>query len=342
MTVVHWPLATRVARRFAGTYPLEGTYHEKLFADAAPGLVETAAEQVAEATGLEWVGSPRVAVVGRRDWAEANLASFSRLLAGAEEALASTRSGIGRSVAGRVVAAEVGALVGVLAKRVLGQYELVLPTEDGRDTIMLVGSNIMAMERRHQFRPSEFRMWVALHECTHRLQFTAVPWMKEYFLGLVDELVAASAPEPGRLGRLAEEMRTASREGRPLVGDAGLIGLLATEEQREALDKVQALMSLLEGHGHVVMDRVGARTLVTQNRMSRLLKARRSDPRTAAFFKLTGLEMKMRQYEEGERFIEAIERLAGFAAVDAAWSGPDALPTLSEIRDPATWLSRVA
>ena len=120
------------------------------------------------------------------------------------------------------------------------------------------------------------------------------------------------------------------------------MGLLATPDQRDLIDRVQALMSLLEGHGHVVMDRIGVRVLATQDRMARVLKTRRKDPRMASFLRLTGLEMKMKQYEQGEQFILAIERRAGFRALDAAWSSPDALPTLDEIRDPDRWLSRLA
>jgi coenzyme F420 biosynthesis associated uncharacterized protein len=328
----------------AGDYPLEGTYHEALFARQAPGLVRRAAELAAEETGLSWSGEPAVAVLTRREWAEANLGAFGRLLAPAEEILRRrTGPGLGRRLGSRLVAVEVGALVGVMARRVLGQYELVLPksdTENG-DTVMFVGANVLWMERQHEFRPDEFRFWVALHECTHRLQFTAVPWLRDYFLGLVAELIAESVPEEGRMQRLAGELRSAAKDGRPVVDESGILGLLATPDQRALIDRIQALMSLLEGHGHVVMDRIGGRELVTQDRMSRVLKMRRKDPRMAAFLRLSGLEMKLRQYEQGERFILAVERHAGFRAVDRVWAGPESLPTLDEIRHPDRWLARV-
>lgn len=340
MSAVHWPSAARVGARLAGTYPLEGTYHFALLARQAPGVIARAAALVAEETGLPWSGEPEVAVVTRAEWARANVAAFGRLLAPAEARLAAAPPG---RLSGRVLGTEVGALVGFLARRVLGQYELVVPSGDGGgDTVMLVGGNLLALERRYQFRPAEFRLWVALHECTHRLQFTAVPWMRPYFLSLVDRLVAASAAERGRAGRLAGELRSAARRGRPLLDETGLMGLLASPAQREVLDRVQSLMSFLEGHGHVVMDRIGGRLLVTQHRMSGVLKARRGDPRHAAFLRITGLEMKMQQYEQGERFILAVERRAGFGALDRAWEGPDKLPTLEEIREPERWLSRVA
>ena len=344
MSSIHWSLAARVAGRMAGRYPLEGTYHQTLFARQAPRLVARAAELVAAETGLPWVGDPEVGVVTRREWAEANLRSFGVLLAPAEEKLAAGRgSRLGGRLAGRLVGAEVGALVGVLSRRVLGQYELVLPSrEEGGDAVMFVGANVLMLERQHEFRPAEFRFWVALHECTHRLQFTGVPWMRDYFLGLVSRLVDASVPERGRVQRLGSELREAARRGRPVLDESGLLGLFATPDQRRLIDEVQALMSLLEGHGHVIMDRIGARVLVSQDRMSRLLKMRRKDPRMAAFLRLTGLEMKMKQYEMGERFIHAVERRAGFEALDRVWQGPEHLPTLDEIKQPERWLARVA
>ncbi|MBN2113537.1 MAG: zinc-dependent metalloprotease [Acidimicrobiia bacterium] len=339
MSAIRWPLAARVGARLAGKYPLEGTYHFALLARRAPEVVARAAALVAEETGLPWTGEPAVAVVTRAEWARANVESFRRLLAPVEDKLAVS----GGRVSGSAVAAEVGALVGFLARRVLGQYELVVPSGDGgSDTVMLVGGNLLALERLHEFRPAEFRLWVALHECTHRLQFTAVPWMRPYFLGLVSELVQATSSHEGRLGRVLGEWRSAARRGRPLLDETGLMGLLATPEQRQVIDRVQALMSLLEGHGHVIMDRIGGRLLVGQHRMARVLKARRRDPRYAAFLRLTGLEMKMQQYEQGERFVLAVERRGGFAALDRAWEGPDRLPTLEEIREPERWLQRVA
>jgi coenzyme F420 biosynthesis associated uncharacterized protein len=325
-----------------GRYPLEGTYHEARFALQAPQLVMRATSLVEAETGLHAPGIAEVAVVSRKEWVEANIGSFAELVRPAEERLAS-QSGIGARIASKVTAAELGAVLGLLSRRVLGQYELVLPRADGSagDTVMFVGANILAMERQHEFRPQEFRFWVALHEATHRLQFLGVPWMKDYFLGLVNELVAASVPQKGTMSRVANELAEAARLGEPLVDEAGLFGMFASPTQREIIDRVQALMSLLEGHGHVVMDRIGARELVTQDRMSRVFKSRRQDPRTAMFMRLVGLEMKMRQYDEGAEFIDGVERHAGWETLDLAWETPDNLPTLPEIRNPVLWLERV-
>jgi coenzyme F420 biosynthesis associated uncharacterized protein len=341
---VRWPTAVRIAGRVAGSYPLEGTYHDALFQGQAPQLVARAAELVALETGLTGPGNPEVAVVSRRSWVESNVAVFSKLLAPAEEKLEERASGFAKAFGGRLVAVELGALLGVLARRVLGQYEMVLPTgdEEAGDVVYFVGANVLWLERQHEFRPSEFRFWVALHECTHRLQFVGVPWMRDYFLSLVTDLVASATPEPGRFAKAAAELRASTASGEPLIGEAGLLGVFATDLQRGIIDKVQALMSLLEGHGHVIMDRIGAREIPSQGRMSRVLRQRRKDPRMAAFLRLTGLEMKMRQYELGERFVLAVDREAGFSTLDRAWEGPDMLPTLDEIKEPQRWLSRIA
>lgn len=343
MSRVDWPLAVSVASSLSGRYPLEDTYHQVRLELDLPGLVERASELVSEETGLSAPGRPDVAVVGRTGWVENNVASFSTLLAPAEERLGS-ETGVGSAIASRVMGAEMGAVLGFLARRVLGQYELVLPTSDGDngDTVLFVGPNVLKMERDHGFRPDDFRFWVALHECTHRLQFTGVPWLRGYFLGLVDELVATSKPESRHIQRIAAELRAAAAAGEPLIDESGIFGVFATPEQREVIDRVQALMALLEGHGHVVMDRIGEREIVTQARMSAVLKARRADKRTAALMRLIGLEMKLRQYEMGAEFIKGVEERASWSTLDVAWESPEALPTLEEIGDPERWLQRIA
>jgi coenzyme F420 biosynthesis associated uncharacterized protein len=337
-----WGLAHRVAARMVGSYPLEGTYHESRYAARAPELVARASQLVELETGLTAPGEPEVAVVTRKDWVANNVASSGVLLSPTGDKLTS-QTGIAPGIARRVVAVEIGAVLGLLSRRVLGQYELVLPTSDGRegDKVLFVGANVLEMERRYEFRPEEFRFWVALHECTHRLQFLGVPWLRGYFLDLVTGLVNSAIPEPGRMSRVASELRRASESGESIIGDAGVFGMFASPDQRQALSKVQALMSLLEGHGHVVMDRIGARELVTQERMSSALKARRQDPRSAMLMRIVGLEMKLKQYELGARFIAGVERYAGWESLNHAWEGPDSLPTMDEIEDPVLWLERV-
>jgi coenzyme F420 biosynthesis associated uncharacterized protein len=342
------PLSGRLAARVAGSHPLAGTYIVDHLVGEIEDATARASAMVAEATRLAAPAAVDVQVVSRSQWADRNLASFGHLLEPAERRIAERLEASGRvgaataSLAHQVVAAETGLLLGFLSRRVLGQYELILPTGDRGDTVAYVGVNLLDMERRHQFRPSEFRLWVAIHEMTHRAQFIGVPWLADHFLSLVEKLVGQAVPEPGRLGRIVRELVEARSEERPVIDERGLLGLFASPAQRETLDQVQALMSLLEGHGHVVMDRIGAGIFRGHARMSRVLKARRSDPRTQLLFRLTGLEMKMRQYEMGESFILEVEQRAGWERLDVAWSSPGALPTLDEIEDPARWLNRVA
>jgi coenzyme F420 biosynthesis associated uncharacterized protein len=338
----------RLAGRIAGTYPLAETYHLAALEAEMVGVTATVAGLVPEATGLELPGNPSTMVIGRSEWVERNVASFSHLIEPVrlhlEERVADSGPGAKGAAAmtSRVMQAEMTAILGVLARRVLGQYELVLPTGEDGDVVAFVGPNIMQMERTHQFNPREFRFWVTLHEMTHRAQFQGIPWLRDYFMGLVSELVEESTPEPGRLNRMMGEIASRRESGEALLDERGLLGLFATSGQRVVIDKVQALMSLLEGHGHVVMDRLGHEHLKSQERMSRVLKNRKLDKRTAAFFRITGLEMKLNQYRMGEQFIKTVESEAGWDTVKLAFRGVGSLPTLEEIEAPRRWLQRVA
>lgn len=335
-------------RRLAGTYPLAETYHSVQLSEEMDRVTQEVSAIVPAVTGLALPGTPHTVVIDRSDWIERNVAAFNHMIAPARRKLeermerSGARSQSAAALAERMMATETRAVLSVLSRRVLGQYELVLPTGEQGDVVAYVGPNILQMERAHQFKPAEFRYWVALHELTHRAQFQGVHWLRDYFLGLVTELVESSTPEPGMLGRVVDEIMSRRSAGEPIIDERGLMGLFSTPEQNAVIDKVQALMSLLEGHGHVVMDRVGAERLQSQDRMSQVLKARRRDKRTAAFFRLTGLEMKIKQYKLGERFVLAVEREAGWKTLNLAFRGASSLPDLGEIQDPSSWLRRVA
>ncbi len=355
---IDWDLAARIARRVAGREPLERSYHARVLERDFDEVTSEAEDLVAEFTGLRsGVGPARALVLDRGQWTAANLVSFERLLAPITERMAaklaaSPAAGAARKVAG----AEIGMLVGMLAQRVLGQYDLLVPDErsaagqpgnsvstraDG-DAVYYVGPNVLGLEKRFAFRPREFRRWIALHEITHRAQFTGVPWMRPYFLGLVDQSLAIADPDPKRLVRALERALSDLRRRRNPLDDGGLVSLFASPEQRVVLDRVQALMSMLEGHGNLVMDRLGAVHVHGQARMSEALRVRREQGGlTRQIYKALGLEMKMRQYEVGERFCARVVDLAGLRALDAAWTSPEHLPTLEEFTAPERWLTRV-
>ncbi len=331
----------RVVSRIAGNYPLADTYHLSALASDMESMTPRVSELVRESTNLAFSGAPSTAVVGRVEWIERNARMFAVMIEPATKALEERLSEASTVRARKLLDAETATILAVLSKRVLGQYELVLPGSEDGDVVAYVGPNILEMERKHHFKPAEFRFWVALHEITHRAQFQGVPWLRDYFLSLVHELVEHARPEAGRLSRIWDEVELRRSAGEAIIDDRGLFGLLGTPEQNQVLDKVQALMSVLEGHGHVVMDRVGAEHLRTQDRMSLVLKERRADKRTQAFFRITGLEMKMKQYRLGEQFILAVEREAGWESLNLAFRSAEDLPTLEEIENPGAWLTRV-
>ena len=345
---VDWSLAEKVAVRAAGREPFADSYHYASLAADFEELTALAEEQVAEATGLRsTAGAARGRVTDRQGWVRANIASFQRLLrpitTRLEENLAANPFA---PVASRVAGAEMGMVLGWMSSRVLGQYDLlVIEDEDPgeQDIVYYVGPNIIGLEKRFAFPPREFRHWLALHEVTHRAQFTGIPWMREHFLGLVAQTVDAVDPDPKRfldaLGRLAADLRS----GKNPLDDGGVMAVLASPDQRLVLDQVAGLMSLLEGHGDVTMDRAGADQIPSAERFGTVLRQRRQQANPAAKLlqKLIGLEAKMKQYEQGERFIEVIEREGGTELLDVAWVAPENLPTIAEIRDPEIWIARV-
>jgi coenzyme F420 biosynthesis associated uncharacterized protein len=244
-----------------------------------------------------------------------------------------------------VAGTQVGLLLGWMSTRVLGQYDqLIIEDEhpEDQDIVYYVGPNILALEKRFAFPPREFRLWLALHEVTHRMQFTGVPWMGSYFLSLVESTLAGVDPDPRRLMDALRRAAEQVRSGQNPFDDGGLLVLLAGPEQYEAIQKVTGLMSLLEGHGDVTMDRAGADRIPSAERFSRVLRQRRRQRGPAKVFStLIGLDAKLRQYEEGERFIAAVEAEGGSELLNQAWNGPLWLPTMAEIRDPALWTARI-
>jgi coenzyme F420 biosynthesis associated uncharacterized protein len=341
---IDWGLTEKVARRFSGREPLAASYLAGSLRDDFGAVTGEAEALVTEHTGLRPPGPARAEVVDRRQWVSANVASMRRLLepltARVGERMASSRvAPIGRRVAGT----ETGVLLGYLSQRVLGQYDLlVLDDDTAADAVYYVGGNVLALEKRFAFRPRDFRLWIAIHEVTHRAQFTGVPWMKPYYLSLVEGALSSIDPDPHRLVQALARAADELRNGRNPLDDGGLVALLASDEQRGVLAQVQALMSLLEGHGNAVMNQLGRDHVGGQARMARVLQARRQSTGMASLLqKLVGLESKMRQYEVGEAFVAAVEREAGPRGIDAAWRGPEHLPTVDELSRPLDWLTRV-
>lgn len=349
---VDWQLAERVAARASGREPFAESYlAHSLQADFDEATAE-AEELVAAATGLHSASGPaRARVTDRAGWVRANVNSFQRLL---QPVIDKLDDRMGDRAASRVTRKvggfEVGMLLGWMSGRVLGQYDMLIVDDpssalpEDQDIVYYVGPNVLALEKRFAFPPKEFRLWLALHEVTHRAQFTGVPWLREHYLGLVQQTLDSVDPDPKRfldaLWRVLDDLRS----GRKPLEEGGLVSLLASAEQRAVIDKIGGLMSLLEGHGDITMDRAGAGRLPSAHRFARVLRERRATakPATKVLQRLIGLEAKMNQYAQGERFIEEVERLGGGpSALEPVWRGASWLPTLAEIREPEEWLARV-
>ncbi|WP_436794783.1 zinc-dependent metalloprotease [Actinospongicola halichondriae] len=349
--LVDWDLAERIAVRAAGREPLADSYlADSLEADFEE-LTALAEELVEAETGLRSLsGAARGQVTDRAGWVRANIASFQRLLSPVTDRMSSRVRGPGAVVMRTAAAAEVGMLLGWMSGRVLGQYDLLMAAgdddrpDDVGDTVYYVGPNVLSLEKRFGFPPREFRLWLAIHEVTHRAQFTGVPWMRSHYLGLIDSMLSSASVDPMVLVRALKRAVDEIRAGRSPMSEGGLAHVLASPEQRVVLDQIGGLMSLLEGHGDVTMNRAGIDHVPSADRFARVLQQRRASANAVnrTVQRVLGLEAKLNQYQQGEDFIAEVERLAGGkTGLEPAWRGPSWLPTLAEIRDPQEWVDRV-
>jgi coenzyme F420 biosynthesis associated uncharacterized protein len=357
-SVIDWAVAERVAAWTASRSKAPVSYESATMQADFDELTARAEGLVAESTGLHPSAGPtRGRVIDRPGWVSVNVSSFQRLLGPTLEKLAERKkpsvlaslpgwvengaNGVGRSMSG----AQLGFVLGWMSTRVLGQYDLLLSDDSAaeQDVVYFVGPNVAALERKFGFQPKEFRLWLALHEVTHRFQFTGVPWLGSYFRSLVDQGLEPLAADPRRMLDAVRRAADEIRAGRSPLEDAGVIGLVAGPEQLEAIRRIQALMSLLEGHGDVTMDRAGAEAVPGAKRFSAVLHARREQTRGPARLlqQLLGIEAKFRQYAEGERFIRAVEEAGGPGLLSRVWQGPEWLPSMAEIREPLRWVARV-
>jgi len=344
---INWEMAEKVAVRLARRQPPTPASEIASLREDFRELTVQAVALVEAATGLRSEAGPaRARVTDRPGWVRANIASFQRLLRPVTDKLGprlekSPVAPVTRAVSG----AQLGTILGWMSTRVLGQYDLLLIEEErpeDQDIVYYVGPNVLALEKRFGFPPREFRLWLAIHEVTHRAQFTGVPWLRPHFLSLVEASLDAIDPDPRRfveaLRRTVQEMRA----GRNPLADGGLVGLLAGPEQQVVLQQIMGLMSLLEGHGDITMNRAGGELIPSAERFGRVLRQRREQAKgaTKLLQQAIGLEAKLKQYEQGERFVEAVERTGGAALLEQVWGGPEWLPSLAEIREPDLWIDR--
>jgi coenzyme F420 biosynthesis associated uncharacterized protein len=342
--VIDWIVAEWIAAKLAG----EGGAPSPAI-DLAP-IARDAEQRVVAYTGLEPAGPlPPPEGISRKEWVASNVASTRALM---EPMLERMTEGLGsvkpaaQLWLGVTGSTEVGLLVGYLAQRVLGQYELVLLKEhaDGRPPrLLFVLPNLGEAIKRFEADEREFVTWVALHEVTHAVQFGGVPWLQDHLAGLIRELLDSAEQRMARRRQLRLPSRaTVERVGRAAL-KADLLGMVASEPERAVMDRAQAVMAVIEGHAEHVMDAVAPELLPSLPELRRALDGRRrvQSPFGRLVSRLLGLEMKLKQYERGKIFCDEIVRVSGTNALRHLFSAPEALPTLVEIEDPAAWLRRV-
>jgi coenzyme F420 biosynthesis associated uncharacterized protein len=341
--VIDWIIARRIATFVAGTGDAPAPK-----ANLA-ALTAEAQERVVAYTGLQPARPlPPPEGISRREWVASNIDSMGLLLdpvlkrAGDNLGPLKPAMEIGM---GLVLSTEVGVVVGYLGQRVLGQYELVLldeAVEDRPPRLLFVLPNLGQAVQAFSAEEDEFMTWVALHEVTHAVQFAGVPWLHAHVAGLVRELLKSAeirldAPRKLRIPSGDEIKRVLGH-----LRNGDLVSIVTTTPERETLDRVQAVMAVIEGHAEHVMDAVAPDLLPSLPKLRAALDRRRKSQTglSRLVAKLLGLELKLRQYEQGKFFCDAIVRERGPAALIHLWSSPDLLPTLTELRDPDAWLER--
>jgi coenzyme F420 biosynthesis associated uncharacterized protein len=342
--MVDWSLARRIAGLAGAT---DGPTDVGVDVAAAAQRLEP---DVARYTGLDPHGSaPPAEVVDRATWADANLTTFSHLLEPIAERMSDRLSGAGplagplRMGAGATIAAEAGLITGYMSQRVLGQFELSLIQPEAPTRLLFVAPNLNKAVAELEADREAFIDWIVLHELTHVVQFTGVPWLRDHLGGLLRSYLATvdvqiKAGAAGGLPSIPNIQELVDR-----FRDGGLMALIQTREQRELMDRLQPVMAVIEGYSEHVMDALGA-TLVPGYEKLRDAMDRRRHSRSAPermLQKLLGLDLKMRQYELGKRFCDTVVDEAGIDGLNAVWRAPADMPTPDELDDPGAWLRRV-
>ncbi len=350
--VVDWDLAERTAARLVRPGPVVSRDEAEQVVGELRAFADQSTGHVARTALLDTPNGSELLVVDRTGWSRANIAGFRAVLAPSVEkawrSRDSTPGAVAAAVGSRVTGAEVGSLLAFLASRVLGQYDVFAGLDDDAATgpagrLLLVAPNVVHVERELAVEPRDFRLWVCLHEETHRVQFAATPWLRDHLVGQVRALADDLVSDPSAtVERLAAALRNLPDALRGTDG-AGVIDLLQTPEQRRALAETTAVMSLLEGHADVVMDEVGPQVIPTVAEIRRRFGRRRAGRGALdqVLRRLLGLEAKMRQYADGARFVRGVVDDVGWEGLNQVWTGPECLPSPEEIAAPRSWVRRV-
>jgi coenzyme F420 biosynthesis associated uncharacterized protein len=355
--MIDWNVAVQTGTRLVRPGPQVSQAEARGVVEELRGLSRTAQVHVRKFTGIDGEENPAPAtIVDRPGWIRANVDGFRVVLEPLMERLAENRGSGGLSggpagvifqaVGSRVTGMQVGAILAYMASRVLGQYELFLPPDpSGRaptGRLTLVAPNIVHVENELGVDSHDFRLWVCLHEETHRTQFTGVDWLRPYVQEQMTEFLLASDLDPAamlnRLREAADAVVDAVRGG-----DSSLIDAIQSPEQRKILDRLTAVMTLVEGHGDYVMDAVGPQVVPSVAEIRSRFQGRREggSRMDKTIRRLLGIDMKMKQYAEGSRFVRRVVAEVGMDGFNQVWTSPETLPTHAELKEPASWIARV-
>jgi coenzyme F420 biosynthesis associated uncharacterized protein len=354
--MVNWKRALEIALKMNKESALTAAERASL-SESYGRLVDDCVPLISEYTQTTLPeGARETFAFDRVDWIHANLAGFQRMFAPIEDLDAGpgkNRNPVSKFVGGvnqSVLSAEIGLLLGYMAKRVLGQYDLALlgrePVSSGK--LYFVEPNIKGIERKLKLPQQDFRMWLALHETTHAFEFEAYPWVREHFNALLERYMSFMREDAEYLRQGVEGVKVLAKrlgEGRGNNGDdsGSWIESFMNADQRALFTEMQALMCVIEGYSNHVMNAVGRDLLPTYDLISRKFEERQKERSTGEqlFARLTGLNVKMEQYRQGEAFVNAIVDRHGREAITRLWSGPESMPTMTEIRNPALWSERI-
>ncbi len=341
MDGIDWNVAQRVGEMLAGGSSYVGT--------SANGLQSVAADfaaQVSAYTGLALDGGvPEIELIDRPQWIEANIATMRPLLEPLTQRLGNGSGPLApamRSIAQLLLGAQVGAVTGMLSQRVLGQYDIALLDPERAPRLLLLAPNIDQAARDLRLDRDEFTAWVAIHEVTHAVQFGGAPWLRGHLGGMLRELIDGMQVGMGlgRALRIPDASDLRALAARLRGGELLRLGL--GEDRWALVERMQATMSLIEGHAEHVMDAVGADVLPTLESMRSAMNSRRRNRGWPwrILERLLGLEMKLRQYELGREFCDEVVAQAGPGALTVAWASAEMLPSTSELESPGLWLAR--
>jgi coenzyme F420 biosynthesis associated uncharacterized protein len=342
-TAVDWRFAAPVGQRLVRPGPPSSDYTRHQAIDELTRAAAKAEPLVRDVTGLVTNGVvPAARIVDRPEWIAAATESMRVMMNGSEKP-----RGL---LTGRLTGAQTGAVLAYVSTGILGQYDPFATNEGVKQgCLLLVYPNVIAVERQLSIQPSDFRLWVCLHEVTHRVQFTANQWLPDYMsqaLGLLTRDAGEDITQV--VSRLADYAR--NRGSGALESDAnssgilGLVRAVQSEPQREALDQLLVLGTLLEGHADHVMDAVGPMAVPSVATIRRRFDERRhrkQPPLQRLLRALLGLDAKLSQYTRGKAFVDHVVGRVGMERFNTVWSSPDTLPLPAEIEEPQRWIDRV-